>query len=53
MFKTYLPEYRVIGDLKNTNYIMDNAFFIGCHPGMTDEDIDYIVEVIKKYVLEV
>lgn len=49
MFKTYFPEYRVIGDLKNTNYIMDNAFFIGCHPGMTDEDIDYIVEVIEKY----
>lgn len=49
MFKTYLPEYRVIGDLKNTNSIMDNAFFIGCHPGMTDEDIDYIVEVVEKY----
>ncbi|MCP4648792.1 MAG: lipopolysaccharide biosynthesis protein RfbH [PVC group bacterium] len=49
-FKTLSPLYRVVGDLKNSDYIMENAFFIGCHPGMTDEDMDYIVEAIERYV---
>ena len=32
--------YRIVGELKVTNYIMDNTFWIGVYPGMTDEMID-------------
>ena len=42
-------KYRVIGDLKNTNRIMNDTFWIGVYPGMTDEKIDYMIECIKKY----
>lgn len=38
--------YRVAGSLENTDYIMENAFWVGVYPGMTDEMIDYMAEVI-------
>ena len=33
---------RIIGELKNTDYIMNNTFFIGVYPGIEDEQIKYI-----------
>ena len=38
--------YRVIGNLENTNRIMNDSFWIGVYPGMTDEMIDYMIEKI-------
>lgn len=38
--------YRVVGNLENTEYIMNNTFWIGVYPGMTTEMIDYMVEKI-------
>ena len=40
--------YRVVGNLDNTDRIMENSFWIGVYPGMTDEMIDYMVKMIKK-----
>ncbi|WP_365941724.1 lipopolysaccharide biosynthesis protein RfbH [Halanaerobium sp.] len=37
-------EYRVIGDLANTDYIMNNTFFIGVYPGLDDQKIEYIIQ---------
>ncbi len=42
--------YRVVGDLKNTDFIMNNTFWVGVYPGMTDEMIDYMAKVIKEAV---
>ena len=38
--------YRVIGDLKNTEYIMNHTFWVGVYPGMSDKMIDYMAMVI-------
>lgn len=38
--------YRVVGDLQCTNYIMNNTFWIGVYPGMTDDMIDYMVRIL-------
>lgn len=38
--------YRVVGDLKNTDYVMENSFWVGVYPGMTDEMINYMAEII-------
>ncbi len=42
--------YRVIGDLSNTDRIMNDTFWVGVYPGMNDEKIDYIVKIIKEAV---
>jgi len=38
--------YRVAGDLSNTDFIMENSFWVGVYPGMTDEIIDYTAKII-------
>lgn len=42
--------YRVAGDLAVTDFIMNNTFWIGVYPGMTDAMIDYMAEVIAEAV---
>lgn len=42
--------YRVMGELTNTDRIMQDAFWIGVYPGMTDEMLDYMLQVIKEAV---
>lgn len=42
--------YRVVGGLENTEFIMNNTFWVGVYPGMTDDMIDYMAEVIRKAV---
>ena len=39
-------QYRVIGELAATDYIMNNSFWVGVFPGMTDEMTDFMAEVI-------
>lgn len=39
-------DYRVVGKLDETDYIMDNTFWVGVYPGMTDKMIDYMASVI-------
>ena len=38
--------YRVVGNLDQTEFIMNQTFWVGVYPGMTDEMIDYMAEVI-------
>jgi len=40
--------YRVVGELKNTDRIMQDTFWIGVYPGMTDDMIDYMAKTIKE-----
>lgn len=42
--------YRVVGDLKTTDRIMEDSFWIGVYPGMTDEMIDYMIKVLKQAI---
>ena len=40
--------YRVAGDLTNTDRIMNDTFWVGVYPGMTDEMIDYMAKTIRE-----
>lgn len=42
--------YRVVGELQNTETIMNNTFWVGVYPGMTDEMIDYMAKTIIEAV---
>ena len=42
--------YRVVGELTNTDFIMNNTFWVGVYPGMTDEMIDYMAKAILEAV---
>jgi CDP-4-dehydro-6-deoxyglucose reductase, E1 len=37
-------KHRVVGDLTNTDIIMNNTFFIGVFPGLSDEKIKHILK---------
>jgi CDP-6-deoxy-D-xylo-4-hexulose-3-dehydrase len=41
--------YRIAGTLEETDRIMNDAFWIGVYPGMTDEMTDRMIEVVKGY----
>lgn len=42
--------YRVVGDLSNTDFIMNNTFWVGVYPGMTDEKLEYMAKVILEAI---
>lgn len=42
--------YRVIGELRNTDRIMEKAFWIGVYPGMTKDMLDFMADCIIEYV---
>ena len=44
--------YRVAGELTNTDFIMNNTFWVGVYPGMSDKMIDYMAKVIIEAVNE-
>lgn len=42
--------YRIAGDLEKTEYIMNNTFWVGVYPGMSDKMIDYMAKIIIEAV---
>lgn len=42
--------YRVVGSLENTDRIMNDTFWVGVYPGMTEEKLAYMVRCIKEAV---
>lgn len=47
---TFGEDYRVVGELKNTDKIMNDSFWIGLYPGMGDEAIGYMIKTIKEFI---
>lgn len=41
--------YCVVGELKMTDFVMNNGFWIGVYPGMTDEMTDWMITSIKEF----
>ena len=42
-------KYRKIGNLENTDFVMENTFFIGVYPGIDDRQIEYVLDSFKKF----
>jgi len=50
MMRTNGEGYRIVGELTNTDSIMNNSFWVGVYPGLTDEMIDDMAKVIREAV---
>ncbi len=45
--------YRKVDDLKNTDTIMNNTFWLGVWPGLKTEHFKYITSIVRKYINEI
>jgi CDP-6-deoxy-D-xylo-4-hexulose-3-dehydrase len=43
-------EYRVVGDLTNSNIVTQNTFWIGLYPGLTENHIAYVTDVMAAFI---
>ena len=41
--------YRKIGNLENTDLVMNNSFWLGVWPGLEKKHYDYIIDVVRNY----
>lgn len=46
----YNLNYRKMDDLKNTDLLMNNSFWLGVWPGLNQVHYDYIVNTVRKYI---
>ena len=42
--------FRVAGELKNTDYVMNNTFWFGLYPGMSKPKLETIINSIKEFL---
>jgi len=40
-------KFKVSGKLKNTDFVMNNTFWIGLHPSLGEEELTFVVKTIK------
>ena len=43
-------DFRISGNLNNTDLLMNNSFFIGCHPFVVEEAIEYVIDVFEQFL---
>lgn len=46
-------KYRLAGDLKNTDIVMNNLFWIGVYPGIKKEQLKYIEKIFVKFFISI
>lgn len=44
--------YRVVGDLTNTDVIMNQSFLVGVYPGMKPEQIQFIIDTFQEFLYD-
>lgn len=43
-------DYKIAGELKNTDKIMNDSLWVGVYPGMSAEKIEYIIKKIRDFI---
>lgn len=43
-------DFRVVGDLVNTDIVMKRSFWVGVYPGLTKPMLDYVIETISDFM---
>ena len=45
-------EYRVAGELRNTDFVMNNVFWVGVYPGLTPPMLDFVARTIAEFIAQ-
>jgi CDP-4-dehydro-6-deoxyglucose reductase, E1 len=45
-------EYRVAGELRNTDFVMNNVFWVGVYPGLTSPMLDFVAQTITGFIAQ-
>lgn len=43
-------ECRIIGDLNNSDFVMNQVFWIGVYPGLTRPMLDYVIQTFRDFI---
>ena len=43
-------ERRLVGDLANTDIVMNRTFFVGVYPGIDDARMDHMIETFERFM---
>ena len=44
--------YKIIGDLKNSDIVVNNTFWIGVYPGLGAEELNYVLEIFQNFLIK-
>ena len=44
--------YRVAGELRNTDFVMNNVFWVGAYPGLTPPMLDFVAKTITGFIAQ-
>jgi CDP-6-deoxy-D-xylo-4-hexulose-3-dehydrase len=42
-------DYRSVGSLENSDFVMNNVFWVGVYPGLSSDMIDYVIDTFKEF----
>ena len=43
-------DFKISGKLKNSDYILENSMLLGAHHAMSDEQMDYMIDVLERFI---
>lgn len=43
-------EYRTIGDLRNSDFVMNSVFWVGVYPGLTQPMLEFVAQTLTEFV---
>ena len=43
-------DYRIVGELKNTDKIMNDSFWVGVYPGMSKEALNFMIRKVRDFI---
>ena len=44
--------YRVAGEMRNTDFVMNNVFWVGAYPGLTPPMLDFVAQTIRGFITQ-
>ncbi|MGC2476941.1 MAG: lipopolysaccharide biosynthesis protein RfbH [Candidatus Sulfotelmatobacter sp.] len=43
-------QYRVVGEMRNTDFVMNNVFWVGVYPGLTQPMLEFVAATIANFI---